>query len=246
MESTSSMAASLPSGTESKQSWAMEARILGTAEGDAAIWLAYAALATAHGCVGLGTAELLVFTAAAWATQERPLAATKTEDFMLTGSSLGSRTSAATIGLARRRYLTEENGIHVVFSLLKTGGRPSVFCSRQPLPPPLRLLGLAGACGRPGGSQFACAMLQCRCRREHWPIMLVATPHPWRGLWVASRSLSTPGRGSGAQLPKEGARCRSVRADAFFPGSRGMGSSSARASCQAQLPRGLRGRLIPA
>lgn len=103
MESTSSMAACLPSGTDSKQSWAMEAAILGTAEGDAAICLVYAALATAHGCVGLGTAEGLVFTAAAWTMPERPLTATKTEDFMLTGSSLGSRTSAATNGLERRR-----------------------------------------------------------------------------------------------------------------------------------------------
>jgi hypothetical protein len=65
MESTSSMAASLPRGTESKHSWAMAAAIVGVAEGDTAIWAAYAALATAHGCVGLGTAEVVVFTAAA-------------------------------------------------------------------------------------------------------------------------------------------------------------------------------------
>lgn len=65
----------------------MAAAIVGVAEGDTAICDAYAALATAHGCVGLGTAEVVVFTAAARAIPERPLATTKTVDFMLTVSA---------------------------------------------------------------------------------------------------------------------------------------------------------------
>lgn len=54
------MAASFPKGTDSKQSWAIEAAIVGVAEGDASIWLAYAALTMAHGSVGLLMAEAAV------------------------------------------------------------------------------------------------------------------------------------------------------------------------------------------
>lgn len=51
MLSTNASAASVPSGTDSRQSCATDAAMVGVADGDAAIWLAYAALTTAHGSV---------------------------------------------------------------------------------------------------------------------------------------------------------------------------------------------------
>lgn len=54
------MATSLPSGTDSKQSCAIEAATVGVADGDATIWLAYAALTMAHGSVRLTIAEVMV------------------------------------------------------------------------------------------------------------------------------------------------------------------------------------------
>lgn len=48
---------------------------MGVAEGDAAIWLAYAALTMAHGCVWLGTAEVIVLLKATpFAIPRRPMA----------------------------------------------------------------------------------------------------------------------------------------------------------------------------
>lgn len=127
MDSTSSMAASFPSGTESKQSWAMDAATVGVAEGDARIWLAYAALTMAHGSVWLAVADVtVVFKATACAVPWSIVATDNRVHFILRNAGAVSA------------HVVQHRGDHFFRRL----GRPLLLCRYvwPPIPTAYRAL----------------------------------------------------------------------------------------------------------